>query len=128
MPEALGSNTSVYIGSFTKEYDRLLLQDPEVVLKHFATGTENSMLSNKLSWFYNLQGPSITLDTACSSSLNAVHLAYNGLKLGEASMVSSFLTFSVNAKQMFKGYCWWVQLILQPGYGDSLGRAWLSLT
>lgn len=87
MPKALGTNTNVHIGSFTKEYDKLLLRAPEVVLKHFATGTENSMLSNKFSWFYDFRGASMTIDTACSSSLNAVHLACNGLKLGEASMV-----------------------------------------
>ena len=88
MLKVLGSNTSVHIGCFTREYDSIISKDPEVDLKYIATGTGTAMLSNRLSWFYDLRGPSMSLDTACSSSLTAAHLACQGLKLGEVSMVS----------------------------------------
>lgn len=51
-----------------------------------ATGTSVSLASNRLSWFYDLKGPSLTVDTACSSSLTAFHLGCQSLRTGEAEM------------------------------------------
>jgi len=48
-----------------------------------ATGTGPAMLSNRISYFFNLKGPSITIDTACSASLVALHLACQSLRTGE---------------------------------------------
>lgn len=42
------------------------------------------MLSNRVSWFFDLRGSSFTLDTACSSSLYALHAACQSLRLGES--------------------------------------------
>lgn len=53
-----------------------------------AIGTSSSMLSNRVSWFYDLRGSSVTVDTACSSSLIGLHLGCQGLLQGEADMVS----------------------------------------
>lgn len=87
MSQAIGSSTSVHIRCFTREYDSVISRDPEVDLKYIATGTGTAMLSNRLSWFFDFRGPSMSLDTACSSSLNAAHLACQSLKLREVSMV-----------------------------------------
>lgn len=91
MSKAFGSSTSVHVGCFTREYDSVLSRDPELDLKYVATGTGTAMLSNRVSWFFDLRGPSLSLDTACSSSLNAAHLACQGLRLGEVSMVRNVL-------------------------------------
>ncbi|KAL4914815.1 thiolase-like protein [Aspergillus aurantiobrunneus] len=47
------------------------------------SGTSRAMLANRISWFYDLRGPSFALDTACSSSLYALHLACQSLQAGE---------------------------------------------
>lgn len=87
MERVVGSDTSVYIGSFTKEFETILAKDSQMHEKYMATGTGTSMLANRLSWFYDLKGPSLALDTACSSSLNAVHLACQSLRNKESSLV-----------------------------------------
>ena len=51
-----------------------------------ATGTGKSMLANRISWFYDLRGPSFVVDTACSSSMYAFHLACQRLLLRESDI------------------------------------------
>ena len=87
MDQVSGSRTSVYIGSFMRDYEIMLMRDPEMHAKYKMTGTGSAMLANRISWFYNLTGPSMSLDTACSSSLNALHIACQSIHNGEAEMV-----------------------------------------
>ncbi|KAH8880112.1 hypothetical protein GQ53DRAFT_891722 [Thozetella sp. PMI_491] len=81
-----GTETSVFVGAFTNDYHSIINMDPEMPLKYAPTGNSNSILSNRVSWFYDLKGPSLTLDTACSSSLVAVHLACQSLKEKTSTM------------------------------------------
>ncbi|KAH8707077.1 hypothetical protein GQ44DRAFT_831130 [Phaeosphaeriaceae sp. PMI808] len=84
--EARGSNTSVYMGHISGEYEKLFGMDEEIQTKYRAIGNSTAMMSNRLSWFYDLKGPCMTIETACSSSLVALHLACNSLRSGESSM------------------------------------------
>ncbi|KAJ5175572.1 uncharacterized protein N7482_001449 [Penicillium canariense] len=81
-----GSNTAVYSGSMTNDYELLSTRDIYDMPHNSATGNGRTMLANRLSWFFDLQGPSIMMDTACSSSLTAVHLAAQALRSGECGM------------------------------------------
>lgn len=127
MEKVFGSKTSVYVGCFTREYEQLLARDPEANLKYIATGTGTAMLSNRLSWFYDLRGPSITLDTACSSSLNACHLACASLRSGEANMVGRPIGLNRTACVLIsKGPGWRLQSFLQSRNDHSSDKSGIS--
>ncbi|MCS3796554.1 SDR family NAD(P)-dependent oxidoreductase [Niastella sp. OAS944] len=85
----VGSNTGVFIGGFT--FDNGLLQyakhNRSLLNSYTSTGVMLTMLSSKLSYWYNLKGPSMTIDTACSSSLVAIHLGAQSIWNGESDMV-----------------------------------------
>ena len=77
-----GSDTGVFIGACHFDYHRLLEEQGLAAEALAATGTGGSILANRLSYFYNFQGPSMVIDTACSSSLMAVHAAVRALRDG----------------------------------------------
>lgn len=60
-------------------YLMLAAKDPEMMSKYTAPGIASTMLSNRISWFFDLKGASVTLDTACSSSMVALDMACQGL-------------------------------------------------
>jgi acyl transferase domain-containing protein len=90
MEKVASSNTSVYASGFNHDHLVNWASDMDSKLRYKATGATNSMISNRVSWFFDLKGASVTLDTACSSSMVAFHLACQGLATREADMVSRF--------------------------------------
>lgn len=87
MEDVTGSNTSCFTGCFTNDYGVLVAADREDYPLYLSTGTGAAIMSNRISWFYDLKGPSVSLDTACSSSMVALHLACQSLRTGESKMV-----------------------------------------
>ena len=81
-----GSNTACHIGNFTTDYREILFRDPESAPSHSVSGSGSELVSNRLSWFFDLRGPSFTLNTACSSSLVALHQSCQSLRTGESDM------------------------------------------
>lgn len=81
-----GTKTGCYVGCFTQDMHDLLNGDPESAPMYAGTGTGFSLFSNRISWYYDFKGPSLTLDTACSSSLVGLHLACQSLKSNETNM------------------------------------------
>jgi len=68
-PAALrGSNCGVYVGIASTDYAYRIAEDLDAVDASMATGNAPSIAANRLSYFYDLRGPSIAMDTACSSS------------------------------------------------------------
>ncbi|KAJ0278593.1 hypothetical protein COL940_007175 [Colletotrichum noveboracense] len=81
-----GSRTSVFCASFGRDSDAIVARDPEFQSRYQATSSGSSMLSNRISHFFDLRGPSLTVDTACSSGLYALHLACQSILTGESDM------------------------------------------
>jgi 8-amino-7-oxononanoate synthase len=86
-PETLaGSGTGVFIGISSHDYADLQMSDLETIDVYAATGTAHSVAANRLSYQFDLRGPSLAIDTACSSSLVAVHAACQSLRSGECGI------------------------------------------
>lgn len=79
-----GTNTSVYIGVFSDDYSNMMLSDPETLPAHHVVGTGKAIFANRISYYFNLKGPSLALDTGCSASLVALHQACQSLRTGES--------------------------------------------
>ena len=79
-----GSLTGVFIGISSNEYSRIAHAggiDP-----YSTTGNAASIAANRISYQFDLRGPSWAVDTACSSSLVAVHQAVQSLRNGECDL------------------------------------------
>ncbi len=78
-----GSQTGVYVGASSSDHATRFMFDPGAIDVHMMTGNTLSLISNRLSYSFNLHGPSFTVDTACSSSLVAMHLALEAIRDGK---------------------------------------------
>ena len=80
------TQTGVFAGACVSEYGYLASTDLSQVDAWSGTGGALSIIANRVSYFFDLRGPSVTVDTACSSSLVAVHLACQSLRTGDANL------------------------------------------
>lgn len=80
-----GTDCAVYVGISGLDYGMRGLDDLAGLTSHLMTGNTLSIAANRLSYIYDLHGPSLAVDTACSSSLVALHQACASLRAGEAS-------------------------------------------
>lgn len=78
-----GKNIGIFLGVGNFDYKTLQDRSKADIDRYYTTGTLNSIIANRLSYFFNLHGPSVVVDAACASSLVAVHQAVCSIKLGE---------------------------------------------
>ena len=100
-----GGDVGVYIGASAKDYSDLRLGDPAGGDSYFMTGNALSILANRISYVFDLRGPSLTVDTACSSSLIALHHACEAIRAGR---LASAVVGGVNlllTPYPFIGFC-----------------------
>ncbi|TWU40627.1 type I polyketide synthase [Novipirellula artificiosorum] len=109
-----GHPASVFIGisSFDYSVASLSFEDRTELGPYSNTGGSSSIAANRISYCFNLRGPSVAVDTACSSSLVALHMACESLRSGKASFA---LAGGVNALLLPDFYVAFSQLgVLSP--------------
>src|SRR5262249_31915001 len=72
-----GRNVAVVIGAGLRDYDAVLNAPTERfrIAGTSVTGSALSIIATRISYLFDLRGPSFAVDTACSSSITALHLA-----------------------------------------------------
>ncbi|WP_448512423.1 alpha/beta fold hydrolase [Photorhabdus laumondii] len=87
----------VFTASLPGDYKFVLAEHPDMAFSSYSfLGNAVSTLSGRISYFYDFNGPSLTLDTACSSSLVALHEACLNIQAGycRAAIVGAVSVFS----------------------------------
>jgi len=117
VPSSLAkSDVGVYVGASQTDYGHAFFSDHAIADSHFGPGTALSILSNRISYIFDLRGPSLTVDTACSSSLVALHEAIQDLRSGRVATAivagsnviaspASFIAFSQASMLSPTGLC-----------------------
>ncbi|MBV8738196.1 MAG: acyltransferase domain-containing protein [Alphaproteobacteria bacterium] len=100
-----GTDIGVYIGASSTDYSDLNLGDPAAGDSYFMTGNALSILANRISYVFDLRGPSLAIDTACSSSLVALHHACAAIR---SRQIASAIVGGINlllTPYPFLGFC-----------------------
>ncbi|KAF7156259.1 hypothetical protein CNMCM5623_009652 [Aspergillus felis] len=86
LSQVMGSQTSVFAGVFTHDYQEGIIRDEDRLPRFNVVGTWSPMSSNRISHFFDFRGASMTLETGCSTTLVALHQAVHSLRNREADM------------------------------------------
>ena len=86
MSSLAGRQVGVFFGSQVNDYAALLPPAREEARAQVTLGNIAAMLPNRLSFLFDLRGPSEAVDTACSSALVALHRAARAVAGGECEM------------------------------------------
>jgi len=107
-PDALaGTDTGVFVGGFMLD-NKLTQLNPlnrHTISSNTAVGMTLAMLSNRISYIYDLRGPSISIDTACSSSLVALDQACNSMWAGNINLALVGGANIMHRPEIFIGMC-----------------------
>lgn len=83
-----GTDIGVFVGVSHNDYQNIQggATDRSGISSHSPTGNAHSIAANRISYCFNLRGPSMSMDTACSSALTAVHIACEQIHAGRCKM------------------------------------------
>ena len=83
LEEIDGKAVGCFVGSYAVDYADMQGRDPDDRANGVTIGVGRAILSNRISHFLNVHGPSMTIDTACSGSLVGLDVAARYLGTGE---------------------------------------------
>ncbi|KAL2697752.1 hypothetical protein AAEP93_011656 [Penicillium crustosum] len=126
-----GTLTSVFIGMIYADYASRFNHGKGEGHEHEAhldIGSSPSVAAGRISYTFDLKGPSMAVDAACSSSLSAIHLAVASLQTGESTLAIAggatimstprqFIAFSRQRGLSTDGRC-------RPYSADANGTGW----
>jgi acyl transferase domain-containing protein len=52
-----GTNTGVYVGTFTADFQQMTFHEPDFRHGYAATGVDQGILSNRINYIFDLKGP-----------------------------------------------------------------------
>ena len=83
-----GTDLGVFVGISHNDYQGIqgTPWEHSGIGPHSPTGCAHSIAANRISYCFNLRGPSIAMDTACSSALTAVHAACEYIRSGRGDI------------------------------------------
>ncbi|MEE3098165.1 MAG: beta-ketoacyl synthase N-terminal-like domain-containing protein, partial [Pseudomonadota bacterium] len=87
------ATTGVFVGASSSDYSNRFYADAAAIDSQFMTGNTLSLISNRISYMLDINGPSYTVDTACSSGLYALHEAFMAMQAG---LVDTAIVGAVN--------------------------------
>jgi rhizoxin synthesis polyketide synthase RhiF len=87
----------IYVGAMYQQYHLL---NSDILRESVASLSSHSSIANRVSYFFNLTGPSVAVDTACSSSMVALHMACESLNKSESRLaIVGGVNLSVHPKK-----------------------------
>ncbi|CAE8625301.1 unnamed protein product [Polarella glacialis] len=110
-----GASIGVYVGVTTVDFTMLVMAKAVPPSAYTGPALTTAICSNRISYVFDLQGPSMSIDTACSSSLLSANLAMSGLRNGHCT---SALVMGVNVQ--FDPY--WTEAFAVAGMLSPTGR------
>ncbi len=84
--QVMGRNVGVFMGAYAVDYEVMNARDIETTPMFHASGCSTALISGRVSYYFGMRGPSLTINTACSSSLVALHYACQSIRSGETDI------------------------------------------
>lgn len=83
LERAAGSRAGVYVAAMWNDFFRLHARNPDHLDLFSVTGNQFALLANRISFTFDLKGPSFALDLGCAGSGQTLHLACDAIRRGE---------------------------------------------